>query len=98
MGSFQYFRLYICPAPGNAMASHVALLELGMKRFLGWGVPNWMESIFMVSEAVSMGASSISSSFGLLSSCPYAFMPPVPNWNRKNPMSMMYVNRILFKA
>ena len=29
MGSFQYLRLYICPAPGITIASHMARLALG---------------------------------------------------------------------
>lgn len=31
MGNFQYFRLYICPAPGITMASHIARFGSGFQ-------------------------------------------------------------------
>ena len=63
-GSFQYLRLYICPAPGNTSANHMARLVSGRQvaqlRFLRTGFAGWVRlASLLLSCAVSIESMAI---------------------------------------
>ena len=67
MGSFQYFLLYICPAPGNTIANHMARFGLGrhlFQSFLGFTFcarifPKATESISTATVSIATATESV---------------------------------------